>query len=131
MVPDDLLCLFSAKVEETNDGYSIEVPADQVGTGLVSKGEYYRIGLYPAHEQMDSPGSEEPSELQTGHSPPVTVGGELKVEIEDIGDQGDGIARIGSGYVIFIPDAEIGDRVTIEITKARDTFAIGQVVDRH
>nr|WP_083851213.1 TRAM domain-containing protein [Halogranum salarium] len=47
---------------------------------------------------------------------PVEKGDQRTVDIEDIGDQDDGIARTGPGYVLIIPDTEQGERVTVEVT---------------
>jgi predicted RNA-binding protein with TRAM domain len=56
--------------------------------------------------------------------------GELRyVEIEDIGKQGDGIARVERGYVIIVPGAEVGDRVKIEVTEVKSNFAVGEVIE--
>ena len=52
------------------------------------------------------------------------------VEIEDIGDQGEGIARVERGYVVIIADAEVGDSVAVRVTKARETVAFAEVVKR-
>lgn len=53
------------------------------------------------------------------------------VEIEHLGDQGDGIAKVERGYVVIAPDTSIGDRVTAEIQQARETVAFADVVDRN
>ena len=58
---------------------------------------------------------------------PVGAGDRIEVDVVDVGDQGDGIARIGPGYVVFVPETTVGDRVTVEITEARDNFAFGTV----
>lgn len=62
--------------------------------------------------------------------PPVKEGERREVEIEDIGEQGDGIARVKRGYVIIVPDTEIGERVTVEITKVRQNVAFAEVLER-
>lgn len=61
---------------------------------------------------------------------PAEEGETREVEIEDLGDQGDGIARIDSGYVVFVPNTTLHERVTVEITDARDTMAFGEVIAR-
>jgi len=38
--------------------------------------------------------------------PPVTEGEQRTVEIEDIGDQGDGITRVERGFVVIVSDTE-------------------------
>ena len=48
--------------------------------------------------------------------------------IEDVGDQGDGIARVERGYVIIVPDTKLGDQVVIEIENVRQNVAFADVV---
>ncbi len=56
--------------------------------------------------------------------------GEIRyVEIEDIGKQGDGIARVERGYVIIVPGAEMGERVKVEISEVKSNFAVGEVIE--
>ncbi|MDW7732840.1 MAG: TRAM domain-containing protein [Methanolobus sp.] len=57
---------------------------------------------------------------------PVEAGEKYDVTIEDIAREGDGIARV-SGFVIFVPGTQVGDEVTIEVTKVMRKFAFGQV----
>jgi predicted RNA-binding protein with TRAM domain len=58
---------------------------------------------------------------------PVEVGKEYDVKIEDIAREGDGIARI-EGFVIFVPDTQVGDQLKIQIEKVMRRFAIGHKV---
>lgn len=58
---------------------------------------------------------------------PVEAGLEYDVKIEDIAREGDGIARI-EGFVIFVPDAAVGDQVKIKIDKVMRRFAVGHKV---
>ncbi|MBN2109946.1 MAG: TRAM domain-containing protein [Methanosarcinaceae archaeon] len=57
---------------------------------------------------------------------PVEAGEKYDVTIEDIAREGDGIARV-SGFVIFVPGTQVGDEVTIEVTKVMRKFAFGQL----
>jgi predicted RNA-binding protein with TRAM domain len=59
------------------------------------------------------------------HSAPVKVGQELEVLIDDIGSRGDGIARI-MGYLIFVPEAKIGERLKVRIIKVGRKFAVAE-----
>jgi predicted RNA-binding protein with TRAM domain len=59
---------------------------------------------------------------------PVEAGERYSVEIEDLGSEGDGIARIGS-FVVFVPDADLGERVDIEIEEVGASHATASVVD--
>ncbi len=64
-----------------------------------------------------------------GVSPPVEEGETYKVKIEDIGKEGDGVAKV-ENFVVFVPDTDVGDEVEIEITRVLRTLAFGEVVDR-
>ena len=59
---------------------------------------------------------------------PIDEGDEYVVEITDLGEEGDGIARI-DGFVIFVPDGELGERVAIRIDDVDDSFATASIVD--
>ena len=182
-VPDNLLCVFSARVEERRDSYVIEVPKHEVTTGDVQPGAVYRTALLATGTEAETEDgspvtrtkaeaetraevgatsesgtradagaeTEGETETETGtqpesnaspgrdrteagpdrepSGPPVQEGELREVEIEDIGDQGDGIARVERGYVIIVPETDEGDRVTIEITNIRENVAFGKVVE--
>lgn len=129
---DELLCVFTARIQNRDGRSVIEVPEHEVSLGEVSDENVYRVGLFPAVEEQHSNRSEteHPIERDT-QEPPVSEGETLEVEIEDIGDQGDGIARIDSGYVVFVPDTTLNERVTVEVTDARETMAFAEVIGRH
>lgn len=59
---------------------------------------------------------------------PVNEGEEYDVKIEDLGRDGDGIARI-EGFVVFVSGAKVGDEVKIRITSSRRNFAFAEVVE--
>ncbi|TGC09222.1 TRAM domain-containing protein [Methanolobus halotolerans] len=58
---------------------------------------------------------------------PVETGESYEVTIEDIAREGDGIARV-NGFVIFVPGTQVGDEVTVKVTKVMRKFAFGEVV---
>ena len=127
-ISEKLLCLFSADVEVSGDKYVVEIPRQEVETGSIDPGEIYRVALI-ASEQ---PTAVEEHEVETAPGepqPPVEQGEIRYVEIEDIGKQGDGIARVERGYVIIVPDAEIGERVKVEIVEVKSNFAVGEVIE--
>lgn len=66
---------------------------------------------------------------RTPDQPPVTEGETLRVQIEDVGDQGDGLARVGPGYVVFVPDTEIGQQPLVRVTTVRENFAFAEIVE--
>ncbi|SFS90963.1 TRAM domain-containing protein [Halostagnicola kamekurae] len=135
-IPDELLCVFSAEVTEQQDSYRIEVPKNEVEVGDVTTDDVYRVALLASASNADttsSTGSATQSSRSSdrgGPEPPVESGEQRTVDIEDIGEQGDGIARIERGYVVIVPDAEKGERVTIEIDDVTETVAFAEVVDR-
>ncbi len=129
-ISEKLLCLFSTEVSTEEDRYVIEVPRQEVETGDVDPGEVYRVALISRAEAADA---DEPSgRSQSAPSepqPPVDVGETRYVEIEDIGKQGDGIARVERGYVIIVPGADVGDRVKIEVSEVKSNFAVGEIIE--
>lgn len=66
----------------------------------------------------------------TSNQPPVTEGETLQLDIEDVGDQGDGLARVGPGYVVFVPDTEIGQQPLVRVETVRKNFAFAEVVEK-
>ncbi len=127
-ISDKLLCLFNAEVRAEDDKYVVEVPRREVETGSVDPGEIYRVALISRTEVEES----RPERKQTDTSepqPPVEVGELRYVEIEDIGKQGDGIARVERGYVIIVPGAEVGERVKVEVTEVKSNFAVGEIIE--
>jgi len=63
-------------------------------------------------------------------SPPVAEGETRVVEIENIGDKGDGVARIDGGYVVIVSDADVGERLRVEMDQVRENVAFAEVVER-
>lgn len=56
---------------------------------------------------------------------PVKVGESYDVSIDDLAKEGDGIARV-EGFVIFVPQTKVGDKVTIKVNKVMRKFAIAE-----
>ena len=124
-ISNKLLCLFSADVSEQGDRHVVEVPRREIETGAVEPGDTYRVALISADDEAttgtDQPAPDEPQ-------PPVEPGEMRYVEIEDIGKQGDGIARVERGYVIIVPGTEVGERVKVEVTEVKSNFAVGEAI---
>lgn len=129
---DTLLTAFTAKLEEHDGTPVIQLPEREVELGTVDIGDTFQIAVFsgPAQAREPTNHSSARSHLPTGQTPepPVTEGEHVEVEIEDVGEKGDGVARVGPGYIVFVPDTDIGDRVTIEITKTQENFGFGEVV---
>lgn len=58
---------------------------------------------------------------------PVKEKQELEVVIDDIGSRGDGIARI-QGFLIFVPNSKIGERVKVRILSVGQKFAVAEKI---
>ncbi|MFD1569220.1 TRAM domain-containing protein [Halorubrum laminariae] len=134
-ISEKLLCLFSADVREEDGEYVVDVPRREVEAGSLEPGETYRVALISRSESDESDAATggdtdiSASRSDAGPQPPVEPGEMRYVEIEDLGKQGDGIARVERGYVIIVPDTEVGERVKIEVTEVKPNFAVGEVVD--
>lgn len=59
---------------------------------------------------------------------PVKAGETYDVSIDDLAKEGDGIARI-EGFVIFVPQTKVGDKVKIKVNKIMRKFAIAEKVE--
>ncbi len=60
---------------------------------------------------------------------PVSVGEEIDVKIEAVGEKGDGIAR-KKGFVLFIPNTQAGDEVRIKITKVLRKVGFAEAIGK-
>jgi predicted RNA-binding protein with TRAM domain len=127
-ISNQLLCLFSAEVRSDGDRYVVEIPRREVDTGSIESDDIYRVALIES--ETAEPPTEEPDPAPASEPQPPVEPGEIRyVEIEDIGKQGDGIARVERGYVIIVPDAEVGERVKIEVTEVKSNFAVGEIIE--
>jgi predicted RNA-binding protein with TRAM domain len=134
-ISDQLRCLFSATVEKRDESYLIEVPEQEVRLDNLQQGETYRVAIFPspsneADESEDTDTNTRLGRQSGSQKPPVEEGETRRVEIDDIGDQGDGITRVERGFVVIVPDTEQGERVAIEITDVRENVAFAEVVER-
>lgn len=137
-IPDNLLCLFSGEVEEVDGRYVIEVSAREVTEGRIQSDQKYRAALVQTEasksdeqSQTAKPKERTQKENQLDTGPPVEEGEQRTVDIEDIGEQGDGVARVERGYVVIVPDTEMNERVTIEIEDVNENVGFGEVIKRH
>jgi len=130
-ISEELQSLFSGKVEERDGSYIVEIPEQELRLGELQANETYRVAVLPApatNEATNTDATPEPE--QAPQTPPVEEGEQRTVEIEDIGDQGDGITRVERGFVVIVPDTRQTERVTIEITDVRENVAFAEVVER-
>jgi len=117
-ISDQLLCLFSGQVEERDDSYVIEVPKRELRLGDVDEGQSYRVAVLSSSTDSNEGPQQEPeaeterdavaptdqrsSQTHGSLEPPVEAGETRTVEIEDVGDQGDGITRVERGFVVIV-----------------------------
>lgn len=129
-VPEDLQCLFTARLENQDGTYRIEIPENEVTVGAIEAGGVYRVAMLPqATSAPFTPDAEPAAEHdRRATAPPVGEGEVRDVTIEDIGDQGDGIARVGPGYVVIVPGTDLNETVTVEMTEVRENMAFAEVV---
>ncbi|AUV84067.1 23S rRNA (uridine(2552)-2'-O)-methyltransferase [Salinigranum rubrum] len=59
---------------------------------------------------------------------PVRTGDELDVEIEDVGGEGDGIAKV-EGFTLFVPGTETGETVRVRVTDVKPRFGFAERLD--
>jgi len=136
-ISETLQTLYTATVEEDDGTYQITVPEREIATGTLAEDETYRVALIStAASDVDNTETTDSIELtdhkdqqQDFEGPPVAEGDRREVEIENLGDQGDGIAKVERGYVVIVPETNIGDRVTVEMRQVRENVAFADVVD--
>lgn len=130
---DDLLCMFTTTVSEDEDSYTIEVPASEVELGAVDPETPVRVGVYAQDrseaERDGRRGSESSSKGTHARSPPVDEGEQRTVTIEHLGEKGDGIAKVESGFVLIVPDADVGEELDVEIKRVNENFAIAEPLE--
>ena len=128
-ISEKLLCLFSAEIESDDGRYVVEVPRREIDSGSIESNGTYRVPLIRGESVETTAGSEASERPSDEPQPPVEEGEVRYVEIEDLGKQGDGIARVERGYVIIVPGAEVGERVKIEVAEVKSNFAVGEVLE--
>jgi 23S rRNA (uridine2552-2'-O)-methyltransferase len=87
--------------------------------------EYLRTVVPPASRDSSSEVYLVAKGLNTA---PVEAGDRLEVTIEELGDEGDGIAYV-EGYSLFVPDAAVGETLTVAIDEAKPRFGFAERVD--
>ena len=61
---------------------------------------------------------------------PVKIGEQYDVKIESLSRRGDsGVARV-QGLVVFVPNSNVGDAVTVKITRVGQGYATGEIVGK-
>ncbi|EMA23961.1 TRAM domain-containing protein [Haloarcula marismortui] len=138
-VDDSLISMFHSTLTTGSDTDEslVEIPDSEIETGPLSEGETYRIAILGPIEDgnnsvTDTPSSElsSPTATTSGSENcqyPVSEGQKVTLEIEDMGDEGDGIAKV-NGYAVIVPDATVGEEVTVRISNTRSSHAFAEPV---
>ncbi len=129
-IPEELTCLFSAEVEAQDDSYVIEIPKKEIENRYLSLDHDHQVAMVAFSTDSNHRSEQSSDTSQTSEQPPVNEGETRIVEIEDIGNQGDGLTRVDRGYVIIVADTEKGERVRIKIDTVRENVAFANVVER-
>lgn len=58
---------------------------------------------------------------------PVEEGEEYTVEIVDVGEEGDGVARV-EDFVVLVPGGDLGERVRVRIESVEESFATAELL---
>ncbi|CAI48710.1 23S rRNA (uridine-2'-O-) methyltransferase [Natronomonas pharaonis DSM 2160] len=59
---------------------------------------------------------------------PVREGDTLEVEIDNLGDEGDGVAKV-DGYTLFVSGAEPGDAPEVRVTDVKPRFGFAETLE--
>lgn len=129
-ISERLLCLFSGRVEQRDESYVVEIPEQELRLGELEGDTTYQVAVLAAPSEPTGKTDGESTRERVPTKPPVEEGETRVVEIEDIGEQGDGITRVERGYVVIVPDTERGERIRIEISNVRENVAFAEVVER-
>ena len=138
-ISETLQTLYTATVEQDDGSYQITVPEREIATGTLTEGETYRVALISTSasdaDDTETTDSIQPSDhedqQQEFEGPPVEEGEQREVKIENLGEQGDGIAKVEQGYVVIVPETTIGDSVTVEMRQVRENVAFADVVEHN
>ena len=127
-IPDSLRSVFTGRVEQNDSEYIVSIPSGEVENEGVTPGETYRIAvLETAESRGEQSVSRPPVRPFARDSPPVEEDELIEVEIESIGDEGDGIAKVDRGYVIIVPDGQPGDVLTVRIEEVKENVAFAEI----
>ena len=58
---------------------------------------------------------------------PVRPEDELTVTISDVGEEGDGIAKV-DGFTLFVPETEVGETLTVEVVEVKPRFGFAEKI---
>lgn len=122
---DTLACKFTLQIEQSHGRYVVEIPATEVEHGTLTAGEPCQITVHTIDGQPQS------GSVETESQVPVSVGEQRRVEIEDTGEQGDGITQVERGYVLIVTGGTPGNNVTVEIENVFPNYAFASIIEEH
>ena len=109
---------FVAKVFEGPDTDELRADIDQ-------EFEYVRT----IHPKASRDSSSELYMVAKGRlTAPIREGDRIEVDIEDVGREGDGIAKV-DGYTLFVADTEPGETIDIEVVDIKPRFGFGERIE--
>jgi predicted RNA-binding protein with TRAM domain len=123
-VPERLRTFYTTDIIERDGSYVVEVPSRELDLGTVEAHETVRVAILETIPDDDTI-----YETPEFDGLPVAEGDVLEVTIESIGDQGDGIAKVGPGYVIIVPETEPGEQPTVELEEVKENVGFARVID--
>ncbi|CQH61164.1 TRAM domain protein [Halobacterium hubeiense] len=59
---------------------------------------------------------------------PVEEDEEYVVDVESIGEEGDGVAHVDD-FVVLVPEGDMGDRVRVRIDRVTPDYAMAELLD--
>jgi len=131
---DNVACRYTAQLVTKESRYVIEVPDAEVEFGPLTEDGAYRVTIeHLAESQTSAADGAQKADGQSrtsGAQAPVTEGDRLDITIEDLGQQGDGIARVGPGYIIIVPGSSVGDTLTVEVQEVNPSFGFAEIVSQ-
>ena len=134
-IPEQLTCLFAVEIENQSQSYVAKTPKQEVDVAYVDPTKDYHVAVLkqPGETSQPTPipASDHSSQQPDLDQPPVSTGETRVVEITELGDQGDGLTRVERGFVVIVPESEVGDRVQIRIETVHETVAFGVVVEQY
>ena len=133
MTADSPSCKYTARLERDGDRYVVEIPSREIELGSLSPGDVCQVTVdlleEGAPEASTTGSATDQTDGSDGPDQPVTVGERLTVQIDDMGQQGDGIARVGEGYVLIVPGSDVDDEVEVEVQHTNPTYGFAEILD--
>lgn len=132
-IPDNLSALCTGEIcQSDNNELVIDVPDRELKQSDKTPGDTVRVAILtddtPRQSGNDRSGSSTSrtgsrSRQKASDPKPVDEGDIVEVEITSIGEEGDGIGKVGNGFVVIVPGVSVGDVVETEIEQVNQSFA--------